>query len=233
VSDWALAEIERILANMIRIGRVVELDAPAARVKVEVGGSITDWIPWGSERASATRSWSARRPGEQVLVFAPYGDLAQAVVGASLFQTDHPAPAASQDQEHLVFPDGSAIDYNSASNTLTVTVAEGGNVIVNCKHATLNAENDVTVNTQSATINADTTIELATPLVHCTQALTVDGLLTYAGGLVGSGGSGAALDGALSVTGNVSTSGSLQNNGVNVGSTHTHPAPGGTTSTPQ
>lgn len=73
---------------------------------------------------------------------------------------------------------------------------------------TVNAPN-VTVNTQVATINASTKVELATPLVHCTQNLTVEGVLTYKGGMVGSGGStAAAITGNMSLNGNMALTGS-------------------------
>lgn len=74
---------------------------------------------------------------------------------------------------------------------------------------TVNAPN-VTVNTQVATVNASESIELATPLVHCTQALTVDGLLTYKGGMTGSGGgTAAAITGNMTLNGNLTASGSI------------------------
>jgi phage baseplate assembly protein V len=197
------AEIERLLANMIRVGVVSELDEANARVKMKVGGLTTDWLPWGESRAGATRTWSAPRPGEQRLVFAPYGDTSQAVIGPAIFQDDHPAPAASKDQEHVVFPDGSAVDYNSATGTLTVTVAGDGKVIVNCKEATINAVTSVTLNT---------------PLTHCTQALTVDGLITGHGG--------AAIDG-----GNVTVTGAnVVADGIGL-KTHHHTAQGATAPT--
>lgn len=227
------AELERLLANMIRVGRVKEVRTtkPAA-VKLEIGGLETDWLPWGVGRAGKTRTWSAPTVGEQRLLFSPYGDMTQAVIGPAIYQDDHDQPAESGDQEHVVFPDGSTVDYNSDTNTLTVTVAAAGNVVINCKHATINAEDDATVNTKTATVNASTKIELATPLVHCTQALTVDGLLTYKGGLVGSGGSGAAMTGNLTLTGDYSSTGGMTNNGKQVGSNLrvTGVTPGGGTS---
>lgn len=209
---------------MIRVGVVAELDEANARVKMNVGGLTTDWLPWGTARAGATGTWSAPRPGEQMVVFAPYGDTGQAIVMGSIPQDDHPAPATSKDQERTVYPDGSTVDYNSATNTLTVTVAASGNVVVNCKHATLNATEDVTVNTKLATVNASTKIELVTPLVHCTQALTVDGLLTGLGGMAISGGSGATVNGSFAAQ-----NGAFTHNSKNVGSTHTHTgvSPGG------
>lgn len=177
------AEIERILSNMIRMGVVEELDEANARVKIRANGIVTDWIPFPAARAGATRTWSAPRKGEQIALFAPYGDTAQAFAGQSFYQDDHPAPAGSKDQEHTVYPDGTTVDYNSATNTFTMTVAGSAKVIVNCKEATVNAETSVTLNT---------------PLTHCTGALEVDGLLTYKAGMVGSGGGTTA-----SITGDV------------------------------
>ena len=234
------SEIERLLANMIRIGVVSELDEANARVKCSVGGLTTDWLPWQTGRAGATRTWSAPRPGEQVIVLSPYGDPSQAVVLPSVYQDDHPAPATSKDKETTVFPDGSTFEYDSASNTYTQTVAGSGNWVFNCKHATINATEDITVNTKhanvnattdatvttpTATVNASTKVELATPLVHCTQALTVDGLITGTGGMAISGGSGASVSGNVTVSG-----GNVTADGIGL-KTHHHTAQGATAPT--
>jgi phage baseplate assembly protein V len=225
------AEIERLLANLIRVGTVLELDEANARVKMKVGGLTTDWLPWGETRAGETRTWSAPRPGEQRLVFAPYGDTSQAIVGPAIYQDDHPAPATSKDKETTVFPDGTTFEYDSTSNTYTQTVAGSGNWVFNLKHATINAENDATVNTETATVNASTKVELATPLVHCTQNLVVDGtalvkqMITGQGGMAISGGSGASVSGNVSVTG-----GNVTADGIGL-KTHHHTAQGATAPT--
>lgn len=201
MSDYELGELNRQVANLVRVGKILELDEANARVKVSTAGLTTDWLPWGAARAGKTRQWSPPQVGEQVLIASPYGDMGQAVVIGSLYQDDSPAPAASKDQETTVYPDGSTVDYNSATNTLTVTVAGTGNVVINCKVAAINAETSVTLNT---------------PLVHCTDALTVDGVLTYKGGMVGEGGATTAaitgniqVNGNIGVQGNVSASGSI------------------------
>lgn len=197
--------MERLLANLIRVGVVSQLDEANARVKVKVGGLSTDWLPWLAARAGATRTWSAPRAGEQVLVLSPYGDPAQAVVLPAIYQDDYPAPADSKDVERVVFPDGAVVEYDSAAQQLTVTTA--GNVVINCAQATINASESVT---------------LDAPQTTCTGKLDVQGLLTYLGGLTGSGGSGASMTGALNVTGDVATTGALTNNGKDVGSGHKH-----------
>lgn len=193
-----LSEVNRQLNNLVRIGTIRELDLANARARVSVAGCVTDWLPWGTGRAGNTRTWSPPVIGEQVILFAPYGDLGQAVIGQSLFQDDNAAPAASADQDTTIYPDGTTVDYNSATNTLTVTVAGSGNVIVNCK---------------VATVKADTSVTLDTPDTFCKGKLTVDGLLTYKGGMAGSGGSGATAK----ITGNVEiTSGDVKADAISL-----------------
>ncbi|MDO5057732.1 MAG: phage baseplate assembly protein V [Lautropia sp.] len=197
-SAYAVAELERLLANLVRVGVVAALDEVGARVTVDLGEVVTDWLPWVTHRAGATRTWSAPRPGEQVLVLAPYGDLAQAVALPAIYQEAHPAPATAKEVEHVVFPDGSTVDYDNAAHRLTVTVGSG-QVIVNCGQATINA-------TQAVTLN--------TPQTTCTGALTVEGPFTYQAGMTGAG--------ASSIAGDLAVAGGLANQGVNVGAGHVH-----------
>lgn len=197
MSDYELGELHRQQANMLRVGKVVELDEANARVKVSTAGLTTAWLPWCASRAGKTRQWSPPQVGEQVIIASPYGDMGQAAVIGSLYQDAHPAPAASKDQETTVYPDGSTVDYNSATNTLTVTVVGGGNVVVNCK---------------VATVNAQTSVTLDTPDTFCTGNLTVAKSFS-----MGSEGGTARLTGSVEING-----ASLTHNGKNIGSTHTH-----------
>ena len=219
IDQFAINEAHRLLSNVIRVGVVSELDTENARVKVKTGGFETDWLPWATQRAGATRTWSAPRAGEQVVLLSPYGDPSQGIVMTSIYQDDHPAPANSQDVEHTVYPDGTTVEYNSKENTFTMTVAGSARVIVNCKEATVNAETSVVANTKEATLNASSKVTLNTPETFCKGSLTVDGLLTYKDGMQGSSGSGKAaiIDGDIEFVGS-----SLTHNGKNIGKTHTH-----------
>lgn len=78
-------------------------------------------------------------------------------------------------------------------------MAAAGRVIVNC---------------QTATINAADSVTLATPQTTCTGALTVQGLLTWQAGMIGTG--------DAAIAGNVAVASGLSNNGVNVGVGHRH-----------
>lgn len=211
--SFEFSELQRMLANVVRVGRVAELDEAGARVKVTTSGVKTDWLPWGAARAGTTRSTSMPSVGEQVVMFSPFGDTSQAVVGFSLYQDDHPAASTSKDKDATIYPDGSVVEYDSASNTLTVTVSGSGNVVINCKVATVNAETSVTLNT---------------PETNCTGNLAVAGAISYGQGMTGTGG--AQINGDFAAQG-----GGFSHNGKNVGSTHSHlgvQPGGGTTGAP-
>lgn len=152
---WAQAEGERVQANLIRVGVITQVDVAQRRAKMKVGGLDTDWLPWGVARAGGTRTASAPTVGEQRLLFSPYGDTGQGVIGQAIYQDDHDAPTESADVDVTEYPDGSRVEYDSASNTLTVTVAGDGNVIVNCQQATIAAADSVTVDTPTCTITGD------------------------------------------------------------------------------
>ena len=210
MSDYELGELQRATAGIVRFGTISELDVANARVRVKTGGLETDWLPWVTARAGATRTWSAPRVGEQVVVLAESGNPSQGAVIPSIYQDNHPAPANSQDIEATVYPDGSRVEYDSASHTLTVTVGTG-NVVVNCKAAAVNCE--------TAAVKASTSVTMDTPDTICTGNLTVAKSIN-----MGAGGGG-----SMSINGPVAFNGaSLTHNGKNVGATHAHANSGGT-----
>lgn len=228
MSDFNLGEVQRQLANLIRVGKVVELDEANARVKVQASGLTTAWLPWAAARAGTTRTTSMPTVGEQVVVFSPYGDTAQGMVGFSLYQDNHPAASDSKDKHATDYPDGTRVEYNSQTNTYTMTVAGDAKVVINCKEATINAQTSAKVNTQTATVDASTSVTLDTPTTTCTGNLVVQGAISYGAGMTGTGGG--TINGGLNVVG-----GSVTHNSKNIGSTHTHVGVqpgGGTTGAP-
>ncbi|MBB4287747.1 phage baseplate assembly protein V [Roseospira goensis] len=114
------AETSRRLGNIVRLGRVVALDAPAARVKVETLGNVTTWLPWLTHRAGPDVTWWAPEPGEQVVVLAPGGELDQAVALPALYQTRHPAPADRPTVHRTVYDDGTTVEYDRVARVLRV-----------------------------------------------------------------------------------------------------------------
>ena len=222
MSEWAQAENERILANMIRVGVIAQLDEANARVIVRAGGLTTDWLPWLTLRAGEDRTWWAPEPGEQVLVLSPYGDPAQAVVLPAIYQEAHPAPGSVKTTSRVEFKDGAFVQYDREGHHYHLDVPAGGSITLHIGSTTLLLEDG------KATL---TTPELLvdSPKSTFTGAVNVQGLLTYMAGMVGKGGSGAtaSIQGSVAVTGGDVTAAGVSLKG------HTHPGDsGGTTGAP-
>lgn len=174
MNDMILGELQRLLANMIRVGKVIELDESGPFVRVQIGELTSAWLRCGAQRAGETRQTWMPSVGEQVVVLAPFGDTAQGFVAFSLNQDAHEPVSSNKDIHATEFPDGTRLEYNSQNNTYTMTVAGDSKVVVNCKEATVNAQTKVTLNT---------------PDTFCTGKLTVDGQIFGKSGAALTGGS--------------------------------------------
>lgn len=196
--EWHLAELERRLQNLLRVGVIAEVDSELARVRVRVGELLTAWIPWLAGRAGSTCSWSAPVAGEQVLLLSPAGDFCRAVALPALYQDRFPAPDSQPWVDVLQFADGSVVRFDARKHVLDV-VAGSGQVNIRCARVTLEASAEV---------------RLETPKATCSGDLMVMGRLGYAGGLEGEGGA--------VIRGGAAIAGEMRNNGINIGSGHRH-----------
>nr|WP_318380589.1 phage baseplate assembly protein V [uncultured Enterobacter sp.] len=193
-----IQELARVLRNMIRTGIIVETDLDTGRCRVQTGGIYTDWLPWLTQRAGRSRTWWAPSIGEQVLLLAVGGELDTAFVLPGIFSDDHPAPSASADAWHVVFPDGAVMEYEPKNSALTVS---------GIKTADVTASGSLTATVPEVLIRASTRITLDTPEVICTNKLTTATLEVRQGG---------------KLQGNIDhTSGAFTSNGVQVDN-HNH-----------
>ncbi len=120
MNDYAINELERLLTNLINIGTVDQADYANAKIKVKIGDIVTDWLPFLVQRAGNDFDWWAPEVNEQVVVFAPGGDLAQGFVYGSLYQAASPAPATTETVRRVQFADGTIVEYDRAASELTV-----------------------------------------------------------------------------------------------------------------
>ncbi|MBB5320470.1 phage baseplate assembly protein V [Marinobacter oulmenensis] len=130
-----IADLYRLLNNLIRIGTIVEVDHQAARARVKTGGNTTGWQKWVTLRAGTTTEWNPPTVGEQVVLLSPGGDLAQAVILVGLFTSN--APSSSKDEHRRVYPDGATINYDHVKKELVANLPGKANV---------NITGDATVN---------------------------------------------------------------------------------------
>ncbi len=136
--SFRIAELERRVANLIRIGAVESVDVGAARAKVVVGPITTAPLPWLTRRAGADRDWWAPSLGEQVVVLAVGGDLAQGVILPALYADAAPAPADSADVHRTVYADGTLFEHDSAAKITRLSALDAeGTLILEAKNVVI------------------------------------------------------------------------------------------------
>lgn len=184
---FALSELQRLLHNLVRVGSIQSVDhggpGKPARVRVTIGDLVTDWRPYHECRAGGTTTWNPPTVGEQATVLSPSGDLGAAVVLVGLNSTANPAPSNDPNKTITKYPDGAVMEYDHAAHALLVSLPGRG----------------------SAKIVAPGSITIDSPEVTMTGNCTVQGTLSYLGGMRGSGmaegaASSAEIDGTLRAT---------------------------------
>ena len=165
---YHLAEHARRLSSLLRVGPVVEVDPAAARARVDLGdGCVSAFLPWVCTRASAGgfTTWVAPQVGEQVLVVAPGGDTAAAVILGSLYSTAAPPPDSTPDRATLTAADGAVIRYDAAAHRLEATLPAGAAVAV----------------------TAPGSVEILSPQIRLTGHVTLTGDLSVSGRITSTG----------------------------------------------
>ncbi|WP_341813310.1 phage baseplate assembly protein V [Wolbachia endosymbiont (group B) of Germaria angustata] len=122
--SFAISELNRKLANVIRIGIVKEIDYEKAKVRVKIGELLTDFLPWITSRAGEERSWLPPSINEQVVILSPLGELSLGVVLAGIYQQNYSAPENSEMINSLVFQDGTKLLYDKESKNLEISVVD-------------------------------------------------------------------------------------------------------------
>ncbi len=123
-SNFAISELQRKLANIVRIGVVKEVDYEKAKVRVKIGEFLTDFLPWITSRAGEERSWLPPSINEQVVILSPLGELSLGVVLAGIYQQNYSAPENSEMINSLVFQDGTKLLYDKESKNLEISVVD-------------------------------------------------------------------------------------------------------------
>jgi phage baseplate assembly protein V len=199
-----IAELTRLLNNLIRLGTIAEVDYDAERARVRLGPKlVTTWRPWVAQRAGNAKTWWAPCVDEQVVMLSPGGDLTRGLITLSLYSEAFPAPSHSGTVDQTDYPDGAYVQYDHANHALAAILPAGSS-------ATLTADS-ITANAKEVTSNA--------PNTKCTGDLAVDGNLIVSGASAFNGGVNAkagASGKAMTVQGSVEATEDVVANGVSL-----------------
>lgn len=144
ISGMNIADLARLLENIVRFGTIEAVQMQPPRVQVKSGNITTAWRPWLNLRAGADREWDPPTIGEQVVLLSPSGNLAQGVVLTGLFSDLIPANGDRAGLHRRTYRDGAVIEYDSIAKHLRATLPGTAEVI---------AEGDIDV-TSNANISA-------------------------------------------------------------------------------
>ena len=157
-TNYHLVEALRRLVNVVRPGTVAEVDLETARVRVRYAGAgddsvLTGWLPWVVARAGADAEWWPPSVGEQVVLLAPNGELAQAFALPAAYSNAHPAPSAERGRRVTRYADGAEIVYDAVAHRLSATLPAGAAAVLEADGG-IALNGDVTV-TGTLRVSAD------------------------------------------------------------------------------
>lgn len=122
----SIAELNRLLENLVRLGTIAEVQHAPPRVKVRTGGILTTWLPWLAQRAGVERDWDPPTVDEQVILLSPSGQLANGIAITGLFSDQIPANGDRAGLKRRTYADGAVVEYDSVAHHLSAILPPGG-----------------------------------------------------------------------------------------------------------
>ncbi len=156
--DFEVTECQRLIANLVRIGRVIDTDytQDIPKARVAIGVLTTTWLPLLSLRAGHDTCWWPVDIDEQVLLLSPSGDLVQGVIIGAIHQTKFPANADSNNIHRCSYSDGAVIEYDKQTHNLHVTLPAGGTINITADvHVTGNITASDNISDATRSMQAD------------------------------------------------------------------------------
>lgn len=115
----SIAEILRILQNIIAIGTVVDVDHAKAHAKVSINdGKPGRWIPVPGPVGQNYRGTNHLRVGTQVLVASPSGDPANGVILQVFYSDGLPSVSTDGAIDTVQWEDGTTVSYDTDQKQL-------------------------------------------------------------------------------------------------------------------
>lgn len=160
--DFGITELNRIVANIVRLGRIetVDLTKTPPKVTVKIGNLITAELDFVTLRAGEDKSWWPVTAGEQVIVLSPDGNLTKGLVIGSIFQNSIPPSTNVGNLIRTDYSDGAVTEYDKDNHRMKITlptdgtleiVASGGVSIIGdlTVNGNITSTNNVTDSTRS------------------------------------------------------------------------------------
>jgi phage baseplate assembly protein V len=120
-----------VLKNLIRIGRIsaVNPEKATARVVFEAQGVVSYDLPVLQRQTLNNKDYCLPDVGEYVVcIFLPTGNAEGFILGA-IYSEENEAPANSSDKRVISFSDGTTIEYDRSTHTLSINTVGPVNIV--------------------------------------------------------------------------------------------------------
>lgn len=226
--SFQIAEMNRQLNCLARVGTVHSVDYTTNTARVEFGSVVTDYLPWLTTRAAGNRTYDSLEVGEQVFVITPPGQICGIIVGV-LNQVKYPAPEHSPNVQKTVYKDGSFVQYDRAAHVLTADI-KGDVSVIAAGDIQAEAGKNISASAGSAVeVTAGSSVTITAGTIVLNGQTTINGTLSQGGG---SNGGNARFNGSLHATDSITTDNDVVAAGRVSLKSHTHSCREGGTGSP-
>ncbi|AGN34130.1 baseplate assembly protein V [Vibrio phage VD1] len=179
-----VSRLEQRVSNLIRVGRITEVQNSPPRVKVEYdkdsngNPATTGWLCYFEERQGFVQTWNPPKVGEQCMICSPAGDLRLGKVLLGLNTIDN-APISTDSNIHKIqFSDGSSFTYDRSVSAWDINLGSGTHTFT-AQLLTFNADcifnGDVLHEGDYEQVGNFTTSGNMTAIGNVTGAMVIDG----------------------------------------------------------
>ena len=144
-----LADLRRLIENIVRYGTIAEIDYDEKRVRVHTGGddenspgNTTDWIQWNAD-AGETKEWNPPSLGEQVTILSPGGIISGGTVFRGKYSDIFPSPSSNPTLHKRQYPDGAVVEYDHGSHNLKAILPGGSSTRIKTDLFVVDAQDSV------------------------------------------------------------------------------------------
>jgi phage baseplate assembly protein V len=215
-----LSELSRLIDELICFGTIAEVDHAGQRLRLDLRGRPSGWLPYPNEIGQNFRRWCPLRVGTQVLAACPSGNPANAVLIAIIPTNALPPPSTAEGLDRVEFNDGSLVEYDSDAKRMHV-VSVGDIAAEASGNITATAGENITATAGgNAAIVAGAVASITAPAITLNATKGGKGAATMNGSFKLKGDF--EIEGNVAVTGNVDATGTVMDGGGN-SNHHTHP----------
>ncbi len=125
---------------MTKIGIVTESDPTTMKIRAQIpdlDGMVTYWLPVLTPKSGQDKIYHLPDIGEEVLIAFLDNGVEQGFCLGSIYNFQDKPPVSSGDKFHAAFKDGTVIEYDRSSHTLTASIVNG-TAVISADYVTVN-----------------------------------------------------------------------------------------------